>query len=157
MRTIHRLKKTKRPFTPELFYIYEVNGVYQFRDRHTHMVISTSPTLIGLRRYIDVIFKRYKDYDSYLKAIHSLSEQSVSEKDKEKREKEYKIVKDTYTYIIEEQLKEYYFEREHFKDVKKTRCLVPSEVVESSPKPPTPPTPPITKVKLLKKKRKSRL
>ena len=157
MRTLSRLKKTKRPFTPDLFYIYEVNGVYQFRDSKSHMVISTAPTLIGLRRYIDVIFKRYKDYDSYLKAIHSLSEQSVSEKDREKREKEYKRVKDAYTYIIEEQLKEFYFEREHFKDVKKTRSLVTSTVVETSPKPPTPPTPPVTKVKLLKKKRKSRL
>lgn len=157
MRTIHRLKKTKRPFTPELFYIYEVNGVYQFRDSNTHMVISTAPTLIGLRRYIDIVFKRYKDYDSYLKAVSCLSEQSVSEKDKEKREKEYKRVKDTYTYIIEEQLKEFYFEREHFKDVKKTRCLVPSVTVESSTKPSNPPTPPVTKVKLHKKKRKSRL
>ena len=158
MRQLHRLKKTKRPFTADLFYIYECdNGMYHFRDSHTHMVISTATNLSGLRRCIDIVFNRYKNYDSYLKAVASLSEQTVSEKDRVRREKEYKRVKDTFTYIIEEQLKEFYFEREQFKDIKKTRCLVPTVTVESSTKPSTPETPVSSPVLLHRKRRKSRL
>lgn len=156
MRTVQRLKKTKRNFTPDLFYIYVVNGVYQFRDSKSHMVISTSFSEEGIRECIDIVLRRYKNYDSYLKAVNSLSESSMTAKDKEKREKEYKKNGQEYNYIIEESIDKYYENYNQAKEVKKTRCLVHSVTnVEASIKPLSPTNSPA--VTLHRKKRKSRL
>lgn len=153
MRKLNRIKKQRRPFTKEHFYIYSTTtGMYQFRDRQSHMVISTSGTLADIKRCVTLILNRYKNYDYYLGAVSSMSESTVTEKDFARREKEYKKKGQEYTYIIEDILKEYYLEQEEKEDFRHRRVILPVTPkpepveVESSPKP-------LGQIKLHKKKR----
>ena len=153
MKQLNRIKKQRRQYTKEHFYIYKCdNGMYQFRDRQSHMVISTASDLPTLKRSITVVINRYKNYDLYLRAISSMSESTVTEKDFARREKEYKKKGQEYTYIIEDILKEYYLEQEEKEDFRHRRVVLPvtpkpeTVQVESSPKP-------LGHIKLHKKKR----
>ena len=153
MRKLNRIKKQRRPFTKEHFYIYQCdNGMYQFRDRQSHMVISTATNLSILKRSITVVINRYKNYDFYLRAISSMSESTVTEKDFARREKEYKKKGQEYTYIIEDIINEYQLEQEEKEDFRHRRVILPVTPVEkpveveSSPKP-------LGHIKLSKKKR----
>ena len=103
MRTLNRIKKQRRPFTEEHFYIFRsANNTYQLRDAKSHMVISTAHSLEDIKRCLYVILNRYKHYDKYLRAISSLSEQTVSPKDFERRQKEWKHSGKDYKKIVEE-------------------------------------------------------
>ena len=153
MKQLNRIKKQRRQYTKEHFYIYKCdNGMYQFRDRQSHMVISTASDLPTLKRSITVVINRYKNYDYYLGAVSSMSESTVTEKDFARREKEYKKKGQEYTYIIEDILKEYYLEQEEKEDFRHRRVVLPvtpkpeTVQVESSPKS-------LGQVKLHKKKR----
>ena len=153
MRKLNRIKKQKRKFEKEHFYIHKCdNGIYQFRDRQSHMVISTASDLSTLKRSITIVINRYKNYDYYLGAVSSMSESTVTEKDFARREKEYKKKGQEYTYIIEDILKEYYLEQEEKEDFRHRRVILPVTPkpepveVESSPKP-------LGQIKLHKKKR----
>ena len=153
MKQLNRIKKQRRQYTKEHFYIYKCdNGMYQFRDRQSHMVISTASDLPTLKRSITVVINRYKNYDYYLGAVSSMSESTVTEKDFARREKEYKKKGQEYTYIIEDILKEYYLEQEEKEDFRHRRVILPVTPkpepveVESSPKP-------LGHIKLHKKKR----
>ena len=153
MRQLNRIKKQRRQYTKEHFYIYKCdNGMYQFRDRQSHMVISTASDLPTLKRSITVVINRYKNYDYYLGAVSSMSESTVTEKDFARREKEYKKKGQEYTYIIEDIRKEYYLEQEEKEDFRHRRVILPVTPkpepveVESSPKP-------LGHIKLHKKKR----
>lgn len=125
MRKLTRIRKQKRPFTPDLFYIIEVNSIYQFRHRESHMVLSTATSLSELRRCIVLVLNRYKTYDHYLKAFNSLSESAVTEKQKVTREKEYKREGHKYQYIIEDLIREYYIERHEIEDRRHTPLVTP--------------------------------
>lgn len=156
MRTVNRIKKQRRPFTKGHFYIYLCdNGMYQFRDRESHMVISTACDLASIKRCITVVLNRYKNYDFYLKAISSMSERTVSEKDFTRREKEWKKQGQKHLYIIEDLLNEYYLEQAEIEDYKKRRVVLPVTPVER-PVEATPSPEPLGTVKL-HKKRRSRL
>ena len=153
MRQLNRIKKQRRPFTKEHFYIHQCdNGMYQFRDRQSHMVISTATNLSILKRSITVVINRYKNYDFYLRAISSMSESTVTEKDFARREKEWKRGGNKYINIIDEILREYYIEQEEKEDFRHRRVVLPvtpkpeTVQVESSPKS-------LGQVKLHKKKR----
>lgn len=153
MRQLNRIKKQRRQYTKEHFYIYQCdNGMYQFRDRQSHMVISTSSDLSTLKRSITVIINRYKNYDHYLNAVSSMSESTVTEKDFAKREKEYKKKGHKYIKELDDIIKEYYLEQEEKEDFRHRRVILPVTPkpepveVESSPKS-------LGQVKLHKKKR----
>ena len=153
MRQLNRIKKQRRPFTKEHFYIHQCdNGMYQFRDRQSHMVISTATNLSILKRSITVVINRYKNYDFYLRAISSMSESTVTEKDFARREKEWKRGGNKYINIIDDILREYYLEQEEKEDFRHRRVILPVTPkpepveVESSPKS-------LGQVKLHKKKR----
>ena len=153
MRQLNRIKKQRRQYTKEHFYIYQCdNGMYQFRDRQSHMVISTASDLSTLKRSITVVINRYKNYDYYLGAVSSMSESTVTEKDFARREKEWKRGDNKYINIIEDILKEYYLEQEEKEDFRHRRVVLPVTPkpepveVESSPKP-------LGHIKLHKKKR----
>ena len=156
MRTLNRIKKQRRPFTKEHFYIHHCdNGIYQFRDSETHMVISTSCDLTSLKRCIVIVLNRYKNYDLYLRAVSSMSEKTVSAKDLVIRQKEYKRTGKDHVHIIEDLIKEFYLEQEEIEDFKRRRVILPvahlerAVEVETSPKPQGPIQ--------LHKKRRSRL
>lgn len=153
MRQLNRIKKQRRPFTKEHFYIHQCdNGMYQFRDRQSHMVISTATNLSILKRSITVVINRYKNYDFYLRAISSMSESTVTEKDFALKEKEWKRGGQKYTYILEDIISEYQLEQEEKEDFRHRRVILPVAPVEkpveveSSPKP-------LGHIKLSKKKR----
>ena len=153
MRQLNRIKKQRRQYTKEHFYIYQCdNGMYQFRDRQSHMVISTASDISTLKRSITIVINRYKNYDYYLGAVSSMSESTVTEKDFARREKEYKKKGQEYTYIIDNILKEYYIEQGEKEDFRHRRVILPVTPkpepveVESSPKP-------LGHIKLHKKKR----
>lgn len=153
MRKLNRIKKQKRKFEKEHFYIHlSTNGMYQFRDRQSHMVISTASNLATLKRSITIVINRYKNYDYYLRAISSMSESTVTEKDFAKREKEWKRGGNDYINIVDEILKEYYIEQEEIEDFRHRRVVLPvtpkpeTVKVESSPKS-------LEQVKLHRKKR----
>ena len=153
MRKLNRIKKQKRKFEKEHFYIHKCdNGIYQFRDRQSHMVISTASDISTLKRSITIVINRYKDYDYYLRAISSMSESTVTEKDFALREKEWKRGGQKYTYILEDIINEYQLEQEEKEDFRHRRVILPVAPVEkpveveSSPKP-------LGHIKLSKKKR----
>lgn len=152
-RQLTRIKKQKRPFAPDYFYIVEVNNMYQFRDRESHMVLSTTTSLEEVKRCIITILKRYKNYDQYLKAFHSLSESTVSEKQRVSREKEYKRKGHIYSNDLDQLINEYNAKHNKAEEIRRT-SFISSPVVEPVPPKahiPTPPTP------LNKKLRRSRL
>ena len=153
MRQLNRIKKQIRQYTKEHFYIHHCdNGMYQFRDSETHMVISTSCDLASLKRCIVIVLNRYKNYDLYLRAVHSMSEKTVSAKDLVIRQQEYKRTGKDHVHIIEDLIKEFYLEQDEKEDFKKRRVIVevtPPAPVENRPRPEGPIQ--------LKKKRKSRL
>ena len=156
MRKLNRIKKQRRPFTKEHFYIYSTTtGMYQFRDRQSHRVISTSGTLADIKRCVTLILNRYKNYDLYLKAISSMSEKDVTEKDFVKREKEWKKRGREYENIIEDLLREYYIEQEEKEDYKHRRVILPVTPVQRPVEAETSPKP--LGVVKLSKKRRSRL
>ena len=153
MRKLNRIKKQRRQYTKEHFYIHKCdNGIYQFRDRQSHMVISTASDISTLKRSITIVINRYKDYDYYLRAISSMSESTVTEKDFARREKEWKRGGNKYINIIDDILREYYLEQEEKEDFRHRRVVLPvtpkpeTVQVESSPKS-------LGQVKLHKKKR----
>ena len=153
MRKLNRIKKQKRKFDKEHFYIHKCdNGIYQFRDRQSHMVISTASDISTLKRSITIVINRYKNYDYYLSAISSMSESTVTEKDFALREKEWKRGGQKYTYILEDIISEYQLEQEEKEDFRHRRVILPVAPVEkpveveSSPKP-------LGHIKLSKKKR----
>lgn len=153
MRKLNRIKKQKRKFVKEHFYIHlSTNGMYQFRDRQSHMVISTASNLATLKRSITIVINRYKNYDYYLGAISSMSESTVTEKDFARREKEWKSGGNDYINIIDEVIREYYLEQEEIEDFRHRRVVLPvtpkpeTVQVESSPKS-------LGQVKLHRKKR----
>lgn len=125
MRKLNRLRKQKRPFTPDLFYIIEVNSIYQFRHRESHMVLSTATSLSEVKRYIVLILNRYKNYDQYLKAFNSLSGSAVTEKQKVTREKEYKRVGHKYTDVLKDIITEFYSERKEIEERRRNPLNVP--------------------------------
>lgn len=137
---------------------YNENGVYQFRDRESHMVISTCSDLDTLKVYILRILNRYKNYDLYLRAINSLSEKAVSERDFIQREKEYKKRGTKYLFIIEEVLTTFNETQEDLGLLKNKptsptvspTIQTPPVLVETSVKSPS-------EVRLAIKKRRSRL
>lgn len=142
MKQLNRIKKQRRPFTKEHFYIYKCdNGTYQFRDRQSHMVISNASNLSILKRSITVVINRYKNYDFYLRAISSMSENPVTEKDFTIREKEYKRKGQEYIKELEDIIKEYQLEQDEIEDFKKRRVVLPVNPtpvkveVDNSPKP----------------------
>lgn len=156
MRQINRIKKQRRPFTKDVFYIFQCdNGMYQFRDRQSHMVISTASDLSTLKRSITIVINRYKNYDYYLRAISSMSEKTVTEKDYVRREKEYKKCYKDYSSVVSELINEYYLEQEEIEDFKRRRVILPVAPVEKPVEVETSPKPqgPIQ----LHKKRRSRL
>ena len=153
MRQLNRIKKQRRQYTKEHFYIYKCdNGMYQFRDRQSHMVISTASDISTLKRSITIVINRYKNYDYYLGAVSSMSESTVTEKDFARREKEWKRGGNKYINIIDDILREYYLEQEEKEDFRHRRVILPVTPkpepveVESSPKP-------LGHIKLHKKKR----
>ena len=119
MRTLTRIKKQRRPFTKEVFYIYSLNGIFQLRDTKSHAVISTAGTVAEIKRCLVVILNRYKNYDHYLKAFSSMSEKAVTDKQALVREKEYKREGHKYIKEIEDLLKEYYLEKDAIEDRRK--------------------------------------
>lgn len=101
-----RLAPQRTPFEREHFYVYaDVDrGNYQFRDRTTHVAVSTSSSAEGLKECISKVLNRYKTYDNYNKVISSMSEPAVSKGVKDKREEELKVVGDSFNYIYEDVL-----------------------------------------------------
>ena len=132
MRQLQRLKRQRRPFTHEVFYIYEVNNLFPLRDRNSHMVISTAGSLAEIKRCMVVILNRYKNYDQYLKAISSMSEKAVTDKQAEAREKEYKKKGHIYIEDIKELIREYYIEKQEVED--RRRGLTVPAPVKQQPK-----------------------
>lgn len=100
---VNRLKPQVKSFESDNFYIFEcINGMYQLRDSETHMVISTSTDLEGLKMTFKRLLGRYKNYTNYQKAMNSLSEPGVSPRIAKRREEEYKKVGERYRDLVEE-------------------------------------------------------
>lgn len=155
MRTLNRIKKQRRPFTKGHFYIYVVNGVFQLRDTTTQMVLSTAGSLAEIKRNFIVIINRYNNYDKYLRAVEGLSEQQVTEKQYEKRIKEYRKAGDMYIDEIDNLLKDHYLEQEEREDFRRRRVVLMDNVPVREETPRTTPIPPVSH--RLNKRRKSRL
>lgn len=155
MRTLNRIKKQRRPFTKGHFYIYVVNGVFQLRDTTTQMVLSTAGSLAEIKRNFIVIINRYNNYDNYLRAVEGLSEQQVTEKQYEKRTKEYRKAGDMYIDEIDNLLKDHYLEQEEIEDFRRRRVVLMDNVPVREETPRTTPIPPVSHK--LNKRRKSRL
>lgn len=130
MRTLTRIKKVKRQFTKETFYIYSLNGIFQLRDTQSHAVISTAGTLAEIKRCLVVILNRYKNYDHYLKALSSMSEKAVTDKQALERTKEYKREGHKYIKDIEDLLKEYYIEKDAIEDRRRGLLMTPQAPVK---------------------------
>lgn len=155
MRTLNRIKKQRRPFTKGHFYIYVVNGVFQLRDTTTQMVLSTAGSLEEIKRNFIVIINRYNNYDKYLRAVEGLSEQQVTEKQYEKRTKEYRKAGDMYIDEIDNLLKDHYLEQEEKEDFRRRRVVLMDNVPVREETPRTTPIPPVSH--RLNKRKKSRL
>ena len=154
MRTLNRIKKQRRPFTKGHFYIYVVNGVFQLRDTTTQMVLSTAGSLEEIKRNFIVIINRDNNYDKYLRAVEGLSEQQVTEKQYEKRLKEYRKAGDKYINEIDNLLKDHYLEQEEREDFRRRRVVLMDNVPVREE---TPRTTPIPVPRKLNKRKKSRL
>lgn len=101
-----RLKKQQplEQFSLDQFYVYHAEGTtnWQFRDRETQVVMSVASSPELLREAIEVVFSRYKTYTGYKKAMRKLSEKAISPKTQVSREKEHKVIGNTYNYVIED-------------------------------------------------------
>ena len=155
MRTLNRIKKQRRPFTEEHFYIFRsANNTYQLRDAKSHMVISTAHSLEDIKKCLYIILNRYKHYDKYLRAISSLSEQTVSPKDFERRQKEWKHSGKDYKKIVEELIDNYNSTQAEVEDRRK-RVIV--KVTPMTPPKEERTIPPTHSPVKLHKRKKSRL
>ena len=105
---LNRLKPQTTPFRGEDFYIFEcVNGVYQLRDAHTHIVLSTGITLESLTETFKRFLGRYKNYTNYQRAIDNLSEPAIVPRIAKRRAEEYKKVGDRYSDLVNSIIEEH--------------------------------------------------
>ena len=105
---LNRLKPQTIPFRGEDFYIFEcVNGVYQLRDAHTHIVLSTGITLESLTETFKRFLGRYKNYTNYQRAIDNLSEPAIVPRIAKRRSEEYKRVGDRYSDLVNSIIEEH--------------------------------------------------
>lgn len=103
MRPLNRIKKQKRAFAIDQFYIIKTKtNQWLFLDRNSHKVISSTPYLEELKDCITKVFKRYKHYDHYLKVMSKNTfSLPVPEKEYERRVLLHKKEGHVYDYIIE--------------------------------------------------------
>lgn len=104
MKVLNRIKKQKRQFTTEQFYILKTKtDQWLFLDRQSHKVISSTPDFEVLKECITTVFKRYKHYDHYLKVMSKNNfSLPVPEKEYARRVLLEKSEGHVYDYIIEE-------------------------------------------------------
>lgn len=101
MKKVNRLKPQIIPFEPEHFYIHKCpNNYFQLRDSSTHVVVSTSTTIEGLRECFKRVLGRYKNYSIYSSAMAHLSEPAISPRIAKKRAEEYKNDKELFSDIV---------------------------------------------------------
>lgn len=146
--------KTKTPFSIEDFYIFNCdNRIWQLRDRHTHMVVSTNATLEGILECAKKIIVRYKYKELYNRVMSKLSEVCCYPSVLAKRERELKEV----GYLYDDQL-EVVIEEYNTVGVKPRtpRVVVDKPLVSTERNQSASPSTPLPPVKRLKK-RKSRL
>lgn len=153
MRPLNRIKKQKREFTTEHFYILRTQyNHWLFIDRKSHKVISSTPYLEVLKESISSVLNRYKHYDHYLKVM-SKNDFSlpVPEKEYARRVLLEKKEGHVYDYIIEEILADL----QRSKDVETQRLRRVEEAVKT--RKPAVEIPPVIVPKRLVRKKPSRL
>lgn len=153
MRPLNRIKKQKRAFSTEQFYIVKTQyNQWLFLDRNSHKVISSTPDFEAFKESIHTVFTRYKHYDHYLKVMNKNDfSLPVPEKEYARRVLLEKKEGHVYDYIMEEILEEV----QRSKDVEIQRLRQVEERVKTVM--PAVDIPPVITPKRLIRKKTSRL